>query len=86
MPQLSDDAAESAMNTPRTGPQTITAMVQERAYRYGQRARPHYTAYTFDEVERKLRAGWLLDGEMAPWPDMREIVRRGFERQPMTDV
>jgi len=79
-----DCATEAVDDTPPPDPRTVAGMILERAYRYGQRARPHYAAYRFEEVERKLRAGWLIDGEMAPWPDVRDAVRRGFEQQPMT--
>ncbi len=80
-----DGATELVIDTLPPAPRPVAETVRERAYRYGQRARPHYAAYMFDEVERKLRAGWLIDGEMAPWPDVRDTVRRGFEQQPMTD-
>ena len=50
----------------------------------GERARPHYPAWAFDEVEAQLWAGWLLDGETARWQDVRDAVREGFEHRPAT--
>jgi hypothetical protein len=50
-----------------------------RAFRHGSRARTHLPDWAFEEVEDELRAGWLLNGEVARWSAVREAIRTGFE-------
>jgi hypothetical protein len=67
--------------TPPPAP-PIDGGVLRRALRHGTRARPYFPAWSFEEAESELRAGWLLNGETARWRDVREAVREGFEDEP----
>lgn len=57
----------------------VDAETFRRALWHGERAKPHFPDWAFEEVEAELRAGWLLNGEVARWGDVREAVRVGFE-------
>ena len=89
MPRLPDDSSELVIALPSdTTPvpparrtDSADADALRRAYRHGLRARPHFSAWSFEEAEGELRAGWILNGETARWREVRDVVRQGFESE-----
>ncbi len=57
-----------------TGPQV------DAAWRHGFEARDRFADRSFDEVCAWLRESWRAMGEPAPWPEVEDIVRSGYER------
>lgn len=60
-------------------PEFALLEVLRRAFRHGKRSREEFDLWTFDEVEAELRCGWLLNGELTEWREVRDSVRLGFE-------
>jgi len=52
----------------------------DAAFRHGFDARERFADRPFGEVERWLRESWDGIGSPAPWHDVRDIVRSGYER------
>lgn len=52
----------------------------ESAWRHGFEARERFADRPFDEVRDWLWESWRGMGEPAPWGDVEDIVRSGYER------
>lgn len=52
----------------------------EAAFRHGFEARDRFAERPFHEVARYLRESWEGMGPPAPWDEVGEIVRSGYER------
>ncbi len=52
----------------------------DAAWRHGFDARDRFADRPFDEVRAWLQESWRGMGEPAPWPDVEDIVRSGYER------
>lgn len=52
----------------------------ETAWRHGFDSRDRFADRPFDEVARYLRESWRGMGEPAPWTDVEDIVRSGYDR------
>ncbi len=53
--------------------------ILRRAFRHGKRSRTEFALWSFAEIESELQAGWVLNGEMTEWSDVRMAVQQGFE-------
>ena len=52
----------------------------DAAWRHGFEARDRFADRSFDEVREWLRDSWQAMGEPAPWSEVEDIVRSGYER------
>ncbi len=58
----------------------LTGVQVDTAWRHGFDARDRFADRPFDEVRAWLRESWRAMGEPAPWPEVEDIVRSGYER------
>ncbi len=58
----------------------LTGVQVDAAWRHGFDARDRFADRPFAEVRAWLRDSWRAMGEPAPWPEVEDIVRSGYER------
>ncbi len=58
----------------------LTGTQVDAAWRHGFDARDRFADRPFDEVCAWLRDSWRAMGEPAPWLEVEDIVRSGYER------
>src|SRR5512135_434795 len=52
----------------------------DAAWRHGFDARDRFADRPFDEVRGWLQESWCAMGEPAPWSEIEDLVRSGYER------
>jgi len=60
--------------------QHLTGVQVDAAWRHGFDARDRFADRPFHEVRDWLRESWHARGEPAPWAEVEDIVRSGYER------
>jgi hypothetical protein len=58
----------------------LTGEQVELAWRHGFDARDRFADRPFDEVREWLQESWRGMGEPAPWGEVEDIIRSGYER------
>lgn len=58
----------------------LTGEQVDAAWRHGFAARDRFADRSFDEVREWLQESWRGMGEPAPWREVEDIVRSGYER------
>jgi len=78
-----DDSTEeiSLQDGWTVNPEYAISEALRRAFRHGKWSRQEFSLWTFAEVEAEVRMGWLLNGEMTEWREVRDSVRAGFESE-----
>ena len=75
-----DEGTDAEFQRRWAGARHLSGEQVEAAWRHGFEARDRFADRPFDEVRGWLQESWRGMGEPAPWNEVEDLIRSGYER------